>query len=165
MGALKIRVLNIHYQGGSVQIRRITNTKRVILAIVFAYAATAVALALPVTQIIVDGSAGDWDTNIALHSDRARDAENGYLDFTQGYAFVNLDSLYFLVNVTNSAAAVVQFDLFVIVDGRTHLLSWAPGDTQAGHADANCHATSSSSSWGPRHCENWRSRGDDRGLL
>ena len=117
------------------QVRIITKTKWFILAIVFAYAVTAVALALPVTQIIVDGSAGDWDTNIALHSDRAGDAENGYLDFTQGYAFVNLDSLYFLVNVTNSAAAVVQFDLFVIVDGRTHLLSWAPGDTQAGHAD------------------------------
>ncbi len=94
-----------------------------------------VAQAAPITEITIDGFAGDWDTSIVLHSDPSGDAARGYLDFTKGYAFVNLESLYFLVEFADPSAPVVQFDLLVIVDGRTHLVSWSPGDSVAGHAD------------------------------
>lgn len=87
------------------------------------------------TRIAVDGAKDDWSGRPMLRDDRAGDAEDGYIDFTTGYAFVNRDALYLLIDVVDPQAPVQQFDVFLRADGRRYLVSWVPGSSDIGHAD------------------------------
>ena len=80
-----------------------------------------------ITQISIDGRTEDWVNRTALLDDPAGDAEQGYLDLTIGYAFVNQNALYFLVESVDPAAPFVQFDMQFQVGSRILQISWAPG--------------------------------------
>ncbi|MGC9357946.1 MAG: hypothetical protein ACP5GX_08770, partial [Anaerolineae bacterium] len=82
------------------------------------------------TCIVIDGQADDWDGYPLLYEDPSGDAENGFLDLTTGYAFVNQHALYLLVEAVDVNAPLVQFDMVFQVDAKTLLISWTPG-----HAD------------------------------
>ena len=81
----------------------------------------------PLTQIVIDGRGEDWVGRSVLRADPAGDAEAGFLDLTTGYAFVNQDALYLLIETVDERAPFVQFDMFIKADARTLLLSWRPG--------------------------------------
>jgi hypothetical protein len=90
---------------------------------------------VPETQITIDGGGEDWVGRPVLCVDPAGDAEAGFLDLTTGYAFVNQDALYLLVDTVDPRASFVQFDMFIKTDTKTLLLSWQPGQPMGGLAD------------------------------
>jgi streptogramin lyase len=91
------------------------------------------------TRIVVDGQADDWAGRPVLLDDPAGDAEEGFLDLTTGYAFVNQHALYLLVETVDANAplqykgkrsgSLVQFDMLLQADSRSLLISWAPGQS------------------------------------
>jgi len=87
------------------------------------------------TQITIDGGGEDWVGRSVLYVDPAGDAETGFLDLTTGYAFVNQEALYLLIDTVNPRAPFVQFDMFIKADTRTLLLSWHPGQSTGNLAD------------------------------
>ncbi|HUV14444.1 MAG TPA: NHL repeat-containing protein [Acidobacteriota bacterium] len=90
---------------------------------------------LPETQITIDGRGEDWVGRSVLCVDPAGDAEAGFLDLTTGYAFVNQDALYLLIDTVDPRASFVQFDMFIKADTKTLLLSWQPGQPTGNLAD------------------------------
>jgi streptogramin lyase len=91
------------------------------------------------TRIVIDGQADDWAGRPVLLDDPAGDAEEGFLDLTTGYAFVNQHALYLLVQTIDANApypykgkrsgSLVQFDMLLQADSRRLLISWAPGQS------------------------------------
>jgi hypothetical protein len=79
------------------------------------------------TRITIDGKADDWQSRLVVADDPAGDAEAGFLDLTHGYAFVNQDALYFLIEVVDPAATMVQFDIQFQASDQGYQISWAPG--------------------------------------
>jgi predicted outer membrane repeat protein len=79
------------------------------------------------THIIIDGQADDWAGRPVLLDDPAGDAEEGFLDLTTGYAFVNQHALYLLVETVDPNASFVHFDMHFQAGSRRLLISWAPG--------------------------------------
>lgn len=84
-----------------------------------------------VTSITIDGEAGDWDGRAVAAHDSQTDAEESCYDLGTGYAFVNRDALYFLIELTDPEATCEQFDIEIRADSRTLLLSWRPGSKSA----------------------------------
>jgi len=109
----------------------------------------------PLTQIVIDGRGEDWVGRSVLRADPAGDAEAGFLDLTTGYAFVNQDALYLLIETVDERAPFVQFDMFITSDTRTLLLSWRPGQPTGNLGDVTAGfeyigpATNSSFAFGP----------------
>ena len=87
------------------------------------------------TQIVIDGQPDDWVGRSVLCADPAGDAEEGFLDLTTGYAFVNQDALYLLIETVDPRAPFVQFDMFIEAGGKMLLLSWSPGQALGNLAD------------------------------
>jgi hypothetical protein len=79
------------------------------------------------TRIVIDGQADDWAGRLVLLDDPAGDAEEGFLDLTTGYAFVNQHALYLLVETVDPNAPLVQFDIFFQTGSKELLISWTPG--------------------------------------
>jgi hypothetical protein len=79
------------------------------------------------SPIEVDGSKEDWEGREIVGADPAGDAEKGYLDLTNGYAFYDEKALYFLVDTVDPAASYVWFDLRFTVGGRKYVCSVNPG--------------------------------------
>lgn len=92
-------------------------------------------LTLTDTRIIIDGLADDWNNREVLLDDPAGDTEEGYLDMTTGYAFVNQHSLYFLVEIVDPEAPFVHFDIEFQADDRRILISWKPGEPDGSIGD------------------------------
>lgn len=87
-------------------------------------------LAPAITDITIDGDPSDWVDREVLLDDPAGDAEDGFLDLTTGYAFVNQNSLYFLVETVDPEEPFVQFDLEFQADNRRLLISWSSGQPE-----------------------------------
>lgn len=87
------------------------------------------------TRIIIDGLADDWNNREVLLDDPAGDTEEGYLDMTTGYAFVNQHVLYFLVEIVDPEAPFVHFDIEFQADDRRILISWKPGEPDGSIGD------------------------------
>jgi hypothetical protein len=79
------------------------------------------------TNINIDGMADDWADRPATLDDPAGDAEEGFLDLTTGYSFVNQNALYFLIESVDPTAPFVQFDMQFQAGTKTLQISWAPG--------------------------------------
>jgi sugar lactone lactonase YvrE len=86
---------------------------------------------LPVTNIIIDGEPDDWKGRDIDVGDAEGDNENGYLDLSTGYSFANKDALYFMVEVVDSAAPFVQFDIIFAKGSNEYRISWSTGETAA----------------------------------
>ena len=84
------------------------------------------------SPIEVDGSKEDWEGREIVGADPAGDAEKGYLDLTNGYAFYDEKALYFLVDTVDPAASYVCFDLRFTAGGRKYVCSVPPGSS-SGH--------------------------------
>ena len=82
-----------------------------------------------VTRITIDGQGADWLGRPVLLDDPAGDTEEGFLDLTTGYAFVNQHALYLLVETVDFNAPFVQFDLEFQVGARRLLISVTRGAT------------------------------------
>jgi sugar lactone lactonase YvrE len=76
------------------------------------------------TQITMDGQLDDWIGRASLLDDPARDAEDGLLDFTTGYAFTNQDALYLLVEVVDPTALVTEFNVWFKVGSKPLRFQW-----------------------------------------
>lgn len=79
------------------------------------------------TQVTVDGKSDDWADRTILHVDPTGDTEEGYLDFANGFAFVNAHALYILVETVDSEAPFVLFDMSFQADNRSLQITWKPG--------------------------------------
>jgi len=79
------------------------------------------------SPIVVDGSKTDWEVRKIVNADPVGDAEKGFLDFTNGYAFYDQKALYFLVETVDSHGLLVQFDINFTADGRKYVCSVNPG--------------------------------------
>ncbi len=77
-----------------------------------------------ITEIIIDGQADDWEGRQLLQTDEQGD---GDFDLLAGYAFVNQDALYFMIEVADPSAYLIQFDLKFQANNRRILISWTPG--------------------------------------
>lgn len=86
------------------------------------------------TRIAVDGEPEDWEGRELTAEEPAGDAEGDFLDLTNGYAFANRNALYFMVELSNPSADVVQFDLDLSADGQPLFFSWRPGHEQPTNA-------------------------------
>ena len=83
---------------------------------------------LPVmTRIVIDGEEDDWVDRPLLHEDPAGDVEEGFLDITKVYAFVNQDALYVLIQMVDQNAPFIQIDFEVNTDKGVHYFGWRPG--------------------------------------
>jgi hypothetical protein len=80
------------------------------------------------THITIDGDPSDWAGREAVYRDPAGDAEAGFLDLTAGYAIVNRNALYLLVETVDPDAPFVQFDMDFRAGSRQLQISWKPGD-------------------------------------
>ncbi|MBN1148856.1 MAG: FecR domain-containing protein [Anaerolineales bacterium] len=87
------------------------------------------------TKILIDGNASDWSGQAAVSEDMVGDAESGFLDLASGYAFINQQALYFLLETVDPEAGFVQFDIELQADDRLLMLSWQPGSATAYLAD------------------------------
>jgi len=87
------------------------------------------------TQITIDGRGEDWVGRSVLYVDPAGDAETGFLDLTTGYAFVNQDALYLLIDTVNPRAPFVQLAIFIKADHKSLYLQWNPGQALGDLAD------------------------------
>ena len=76
------------------------------------------------TQITIDGDPSDWVDREIVLDDPAGDSEDGFLDLTTGYAFVNQDALYFMVEIVDPFADFVQFDIFFQADDKVLQMGW-----------------------------------------
>lgn len=81
-----------------------------------------------ITQIEIDGSGEDWINREILINDPAGDADEGFLDLTTGYGFVNQDALYLYVEIVDSNMPFVQFDFEIKGGAESYLLTWKPGE-------------------------------------
>ncbi len=88
-----------------------------------------------VTRMHIDGNADDWAGRPALYNDPAGDAEAGFLDLTTGYAFVNQDALYLLIETVNPRAPFVQLAIFIKAGHKSLYLQWTPGQALGDLAD------------------------------
>ncbi len=75
------------------------------------------------SPIQIDGNADDWAGLDILYSDPAGDAGEGFIDFTDGYAFTDGSSLYILINLVDSAASFEQIDFDFSVGSEKYLCS------------------------------------------
>ncbi len=109
----------------------------------FGLAATLVVVAVPAfaqtaaTRITVDGNSTDWVGRPPLLVDRTGDSERGALDFTKGYAFLNDNALYFLIEVTDPSASFKQFDIHIVADSRELSIVIHPGSANGNVLDAS----------------------------
>jgi len=87
------------------------------------------------TQITIDGRGEDWVGRSVLCVDPAGDAETGFLDLTTGYAFVNQEALYLLIDTVNPRAPFVQLAIFIKADHKSLYLQWNPGQALGDLAD------------------------------
>ena len=89
---------------------------------------TALAETTTETNIEIDGLASDWENRTLYISDRSGDSMAGFLDLTNGYAFVNQDALYFLVETADPDQSFSQIDINIKADGNDYKIFWKPGD-------------------------------------
>jgi WD40 repeat protein len=82
------------------------------------------------THIIIDGQADDWAGRPVLLDDPAGDAEEGFLDLTTGYAFVNQHAFYFMVEAVDPDAPFVLFEINWEAGSRPLQITWSPGQTE-----------------------------------
>ena len=85
-------------------------------------------LSQTITQIEVDGLGDDWIDREIVLDDPAGDADEGFLDLTTGYGFVNQDALYLYVEIVDSNMPFVQFDFEIKGGAESYLLTWKPGE-------------------------------------
>jgi photosystem II stability/assembly factor-like uncharacterized protein len=78
------------------------------------------------SPIQVDGLATDWVGRRIVVADPAGDAEEGFLDFSDGYAFHDGKALYFLVETVDPEALYVQFDIQFTAGVRKYIISVDP---------------------------------------
>jgi len=81
--------------------------------------------------LAIDGSGEDWADRAVLQNDPAGDAEEGFLDLTSGYAFINDEALLFLVEFADPQAPYVHFDIVFETGSNEYLCSADPGSSQA----------------------------------
>ena len=101
------------------------------------------AMALPVsdaptltkTNIFIDGSGDDWAGRPVLLDDPAGNGKLGILDLTKGYAFVNQDALYLLVEADDPDAVFSQFNIELQLGPKRFQVAWAPRWNQGSVAD------------------------------
>ncbi len=100
-------------------------------------AATSASSAPPAneTRIAIDGKPGDWAGRPVLFSDPAGDAEEGFLDLTDGYAFVNEHALYLLLGAVDAKAPVTSFEADIQAGSRRLRIGWEPSNGSAWMAD------------------------------
>ncbi len=65
------------------------------------------------TRISVDGLSDDWVGRAVIEGDPAGDSEAGFLDLTNGFAFVNEHALYLLVETVDRNAPFEQFEIYL----------------------------------------------------
>ena len=85
-----------------------------------------------VTEITVDGLADDWTNRQLVFACPEGDVEEGFIDLTDGYAFVNQNALYFMVETTDPDARVEAFYIRVSSGGTETGFVWRPSDPAAG---------------------------------
>jgi len=76
-----------------------------------------------ITQIAVDGSLSDWVGRKTIFEDPPGDGEAGFLDLTKGFAFVNKNALYILIETADPKASFVQFDIIIDAGTKRVLIS------------------------------------------
>ncbi len=82
------------------------------------------------THIRIDGKLDDWAEREVLIKDPPGDTNHvDMLDFENFYAFINQQALYFMIEVVDPLAEVVQIDIHLITDERRINISWKPGET------------------------------------
>lgn len=81
------------------------------------------------SPIVVDGSATDWEGRKIVGADPAGDAEAGFLDLSNGYAFYDERALYFLVEVVDPETPYVQFDISFTAGERDYISSVPRGSS------------------------------------
>ena len=74
--------------------------------------------------IQIDGIGDDWIDQDLFYADPEGDVETGFLDLTSGYAFVDNESLYFMVNVTDPSSTFTQIHLNFRTEKNDILTSW-----------------------------------------
>jgi hypothetical protein len=84
-----------------------------------------------VTAIEIDGNPSDWVDRPLAGRDSTMDAEAGCVELGTGYAFVNRNALYLLIETHGEDRSCVQFDIEILADRRMILLSWSPGNDAA----------------------------------
>jgi len=89
--------------------------------------ATALAEIMTETTIEIDGLANDWQDRTLYINDKSGDALEGFLDLTNGYAFVNQDALYFLIEIKDADQSFSQIDINIKADGDRYKIFWKPG--------------------------------------
>ena len=109
-----------------------------------------------VTSITIDGQADDWQGREIITDDPIGDAEAGFLDFGNGYAFINQDALYFLVEIADAEAEFQLFDMQFVVGSSFLQITWSPGQyglsisyLSSGVPGNFGYATNSSFAYGP----------------
>ena len=80
-----------------------------------------------ITSITIDGEGDDWQGRDIITDDPIGDAEAGFLDFGKGYAFVNQDALYFLIETPDTEAEFELFDMNFQAADRVMQITWFPG--------------------------------------
>ena len=78
------------------------------------------------TRISVDGLSDDWVGRAVIEGDPAGDSEAGFLDLTNGFAFVNEHALYLLVETVDRNAPFEQFEIYLRAGSRELWVGWAP---------------------------------------
>lgn len=76
------------------------------------------------SPITIDGSPVDWENRKVIGSDSEGDAEKGFIDFSDGYAFSTQKALYFLIKIVDPTASYIQFDILFTADGQNYLCSF-----------------------------------------
>jgi len=84
------------------------------------------------SPIEVDGSKADWEGRKIVSTDPKGDAEEGYLDILDGYAFYDEKALYFIIDTADALAPYVQFDIVFSAGGRKYVCSVVRGSS-VGH--------------------------------
>jgi len=84
---------------------------------------------LPITDIVIDGKGDDWIGRNVLNADPIGDSLEGYLDVAEGFAFVNRDAVYLMLELVDTAAPFVLFDMSFEGDGKPFQITWQPGQT------------------------------------
>ena len=87
------------------------------------------------TRIAIDGKPGDWAGRSVLFADVAGDAEEGFLDLTAGYAFVNEHALYMLIGAVDAKAPVTSLEMDIHAGSRRLRIGWDPQTGYAWRAD------------------------------
>ena len=90
--------------------------------------ATELAERMTETNIEIDGISKDWEDRTLYISDDSDDSLSGYLDLTNGYAFVNQDALYFIVEAKDPDKSFSQIDINISADEDNYKIFWKPGN-------------------------------------